>query len=275
MTPPPDPAVPVTPAAPADLAGPAHWNDVWGVATRRALSPWSYYTARLDAVFARHVGVGTRVVEIGAGNSRWLPFLARRYGCDVWGIDYSAPGVAQARARLHAAGVTGSERIVQGDVFAPHPALEGRFDVLWSAGFVEHFDDVSRAVRRLAEFLRPGGVMLTLVPNMDGAIGCLHRWADPSVFAMHQRLAPARLDAEHRAAGLEVVEPGVYLGVFSLGVVNAGRLRRPLPAWVDRAVWGTVLGFQQAVCLPWRVLGWHPESRAWSPYVVGCYRRPA
>jgi len=257
---------------PHDLAGMEHWDGVWAVAPRRPLSPRSYYTRRLDEVFSRYLRPGAAVFEAGAGGSRWLPYLATRFSCRVNGMDYSEPGVRAAREHLRQASVAGT--VTLGNVLEPHPDLERQFDLVWSAGLIEHFDDPARVVGGLARFLRPGAVMVTLVPNLQGAVGRLHRVVDAAVYRMHRVLDPADLDRAHAAAGLVPVEPAAYFGVFSLGVANWSRLRFRLPRWLDGLFWSSVLGTQQLVCGVASVLGVRPESRTFSPYVVGVYRRP-
>lgn len=87
-----------------DMAGLGHWEGVW---RRAARSPYksvarslTYGAARLRNLFSQYVPCGAKVLEIGCGGSRWLPFLARRLGCEVWGIDYSEEGTRLCRTYL-------------------------------------------------------------------------------------------------------------------------------------------------------------------------------
>lgn len=254
-----------------DLAGRTTWDDIWRRESARTADLRSYYDARISALFDAHVATGSRVLEVGCGGSVWLPLLAHRKRCEVWGIDYSRRGVELARANLERAGASGT--IVLGDALADNDVPMDHFDVLWSYGVVEHFDDVEAVVRRLAKHLRPGGLMITLVPNLAGAIGWLHRVVDPEIYAGHMRLLPEDLDRAHLDAGLAVEGAARYYGVFSIGVVNFNRFRKRLPTLVDRLFWAAVIGTQQAACLPFRVVGKHPETRTFSPWAVGVYRR--
>jgi len=253
-----------------DLAGTLYWDRLWRRSAGQRVDLRSYYAYRLARLFRRFVAPGARVLEVGCGGSVWLPYLADRHGAEVWGVDYSPAGVALARANLAAAGVAGT--VVFGDAFDAPQVPRRSFDVVWSNGFVEHFADVAAAVAALACYLRPGGIMITLVPNLEGGVGWLHRVIDPEVYAAHVRVSPRLLDHAHRRAGLRGVAPARFFGVFSLGVVNFTRLRRRLPARLDAVLWRTLVGIQQAVCLPWRLLHVAPESRLLSPYVVGVYQ---
>src|SRR5206468_5822487 len=114
---------------------------------------------RLLNLFREHGGLtpGARVLEIGCGRSPWLPFLARRFGCLVTGIDIEPHAARLARANLEGACVPGT--IVCGDAFDPgaHPGLLRCFDLVYSMGVLEHFADPAERIARLARYLGPGG----------------------------------------------------------------------------------------------------------------------
>lgn len=260
-----------TDQVPDDLAGASYWDHIWMRERSRRFSTWSFYDYRFDLVFQRLIPRGSRVLEVGCGNSRWLPHFARRYGCEVWGVDYSEPGVALAKRNLEVDGVDG--RIVLGDALVNGLIPEGYFDVLVSFGLVEHFSSASWVIRTMARYLKVGGIMVTSVPNLSGFVGWLHRAADQSVFQAHVVMRPCELDAAHGLAGLEVAVPATYFGVFSLGVVNFNRVRSFLAPWFDKILWTSVIIFQQVICAPFRVCGLYPETAIFSPWILGAYRR--
>lgn len=257
---------------PQDLAGRDFWDRVWTVPRSSRVNPISFYHALYMRLFGRMVRPGMRVLEAGCGGSIWLPFLARSLHAEVWGIDYSEVGAKIAERNLRIAGVAG--KIIIDNVLSTTALPAGGFDLVFSFGLIEHFSDPVAVVRRLAGFLAPRGRMLTSVPNLYGAVGLLHRVADPEIYQAHLRFTPSALDAVHIDAGLTVVERARYLGVFSLGVVNFYSWRRRLPRLLGTVLWWGVLALQQAAVLPWRLIGWYPESRRFSPWVQGVYRKP-
>jgi SAM-dependent methyltransferase len=211
-------------------------------------------------------------LEIGCGGSVWLPYFAKHMQCEVWGIDYSAPGVDLCLDNLRAEGVSGN--IILGDVFDSSGIPQRSFDVLWTAGFIEHFKNVGWVIGRLAEYLKPGGVMITLVPNLYGFVGWLHRTVDQKVFNAHIKIHPEMLDRLHSEAGFEILSRAQFFGIFSIGVVNFNRFRAQLPGILDAVFWSSILIIQQSICLPFRLLGFHPETRWFSPWILGIYRLP-
>ena len=197
----------------APLAEESYWSANWARerALPRPVAPgdpglansvdraWHAYFRRALA----GVAPGSRLLEIGAARSRWLPYFARHFGLTVAGLDYSERGCAQAREMLSLAGLQGD--IFCADLFAPPPGLLGRFDVVVSFGVVEHFPDTAAAVAACTRLLGPGGRMITTVPNMRGIPGALQRMLDPKIYRIHVPLRPGDLRAAHECAGLEVV----------------------------------------------------------------------
>ena len=255
-----------------NLAGIEHWNSVWNRDKVKRIDLRSYYDYRLSVFFQQWIDPSSRVLEVGCGGSVWLPYFAKHMQCEVWGIDYSAPGVELCLDNLRAEGVSGN--IILGDVFDSTEIPQRSFDILWSAGFIEHFNDIRRVIGRLAEYLKPGGVMITLVPNLNGFVGWLHRVVDQEVFYAHTKIEPKMLDRLHSEAGFEILSRAQFFGIFSIGVVNFNRFKAQLPGILDAVFWSSILIIQQSICLPFRLLGFHPETRWFSPWILGIYRLP-
>jgi hypothetical protein len=91
-----------------------------------------------------------------------------------------------------------------------------------TVGVVEHFVDTSRCVAACSRFLKPGGVIITMIPNMRGMLGWLQKRIDRQIFDGHVALDPTQLAAAHRDAGLIECE-GFYYLVLNLGVLNSAR----------------------------------------------------
>jgi 2-polyprenyl-3-methyl-5-hydroxy-6-metoxy-1,4-benzoquinol methylase len=213
-------------AAPHDLAGRDHWDEVYGTvgAITSGWRPAQYETLLLERLLLssiRDAGART-VLEIGCGSSVWLPHLAREGQVTVAGLDYSPRGCELARKRLAAEGVAGT--IYCGDLFTASAGDIGQYDLLFSLGVVEHFTDLPGVVRALARFVKPGGRLLTEVPHLwtRGGIWSIHgllSWLwQPELLAKHHTTTRRQLERACRAAGLHVVESG-YLGTFSLNIV--------------------------------------------------------
>src|SRR4051794_40483195 len=110
-----------------DRAGQSYWEQVWqGQRIPSAINPhsrrlrnhmYSCFHTYFERAFADRPHKNQDVLEVGCGRSRWLPYLAKEFGFNVSGIDYSPVGCDQAEAILAAAHVNG--RIVHADLFSP------------------------------------------------------------------------------------------------------------------------------------------------------------
>jgi len=211
------------------------------------------------------------IVEAGCGGSAWLPVFATRYGCDVLGVDYSPRGCALAWATLERAGAPG--RIVEADLFNPPAEVAGELaacaDVVFSQGLAEHFTPTSALTKRLAWLLKPGGLAVTIVPNMRGITGLAQRLADRRIFGLHVPLGPGELALAHAEAGLTPLEQG-WLGTLNLGVVNCSGLPRGLGRPLELAL----AGASMAVWSLERLFGVELPSAFASPLVYCAARKP-
>lgn len=261
----------------ADKAGRAHWDVAWlrdapapvDADDRRLRNHVNLRLVRLlDGLLPRPAPAGALLVEAGCGGSAWLPLFATRYGYDVAGVDFSEAGCGLARATLERAGVSG--RIVRADLFDPPGELAACADVVFSQGLAEHFTPTSALTRRLAWLLKPGGLAVTLVPNMRGLTGLLQRVCDRRVFDLHVPLTPAALARAHAEAGLKPVESG-WLGTLNLGVVNLSGL----PRAVGRPLSMAFAAVSMAVWTLERTLGGELPGRFASPVAWCAARKPA
>ena len=259
-----------------DRAGQSYWDSVWAGAAlpvardldRRSLRGWidSHYLR----VFRTFLPPGGHpdIIEIGCGNSLWLVYFNRYFNARVTGIDYTDSGCATARAVLDVHGVAGDIR--RADLFSPPDDLKGRFDVVYTNGLVEHFEDTATCLRHCAAFARAGGHIVTFIPNLSGVLGAAQKALDRAIYDIHVPLDLPQLKRAHEDAGLEIVD-AAYIMPLNTYMLNATRL--------NRGPWGLLARAAQA--LPARLaylcesLGVKiPASRALSAYIYVIARRP-
>jgi cyclopropane-fatty-acyl-phospholipid synthase len=95
---------------------------------------------------------GASVLDIGCGWGGWLRFCAER-GVDVTGISLSRHQLQHARRELESRRVPGT--VLYADFFSFAP--DRRFDAISMMGVLEELSDYRLVLRRISEWLRPGG----------------------------------------------------------------------------------------------------------------------
>ncbi len=260
------------------LTEPAYWDRTWqsvdvpklvDLSDRRLgnhgnIAFHDFFSAVLGAENLR----GGNLIEIGCAQSKWLPYFDKVHGFAVTGLDYSEIGCDRSRAILQQARSSGD--IVLADMFTPPDDLRSRFDVVLSMGLVEHFADTTAAVRACAALAKPGGIVITTVPNMCGIVGLGQRWLDRGVYEKHVPLDREQLREAHEQSGLAIVR-SEYLLAANFAVINHPNVK---PAVANKLVRGILVATTGGVWAFERYGRSVPATRVFSPYVACVGRKP-
>ena len=249
----------------------SYWDETYRTRKRQPplrLGGVGSYCNRLILEKLLEIGLaGKRVLEIGAGDSAWLPYLAKRYPSSrCVGMDYAEVGciLLSERARDEGAAV----EVVRGDMFSENSPLHRSFDLVLSFGLVEHFGDLGRVLCAKSRFVKPGGSVFTLIPNMAGILGFLTRAWNPGVYAQHNPHDLQSFLLGHQQAGLAVVSSG-YLGSNNFGLLSSCfPQRRGIAFNTHRALYALSLAV-------WWIEGRSgklPSSQLFSPYLYAICR---
>ncbi len=201
-----------------------HWENAWSRPPRMRLpSSLNVATRNLQRILKVHVKPGMKFLEIGCAPGKILVWVAKSLRADVSGLDYSERGLGHARRLFQALNVEGDLRCE--DLFETTFAPE-YFDMVFSAGVIEHFEDPREIIRRHVLLLKRGGTALITVPNFGGVYGKLQNRWDPERLSTHntsimfppalEKLAPSDL-----VTGVHAY----YAGRLSPWLVSFHRLR--------------------------------------------------
>jgi 2-polyprenyl-3-methyl-5-hydroxy-6-metoxy-1,4-benzoquinol methylase len=172
------------------------------------------------------------LLDVGCGTGGFLFQLQTRHENDyaVTGLEVSAPAAEHARAQgLH---------VIQAPL-TEHRFGDARFDSVTFWAVLEHLPDPLAQTRRASELLRPGGVLLALVPNRRSLamrlLGPWYRYVLPEHVNYFSTQTLAELVTR---AGLNVVATG-------------GAHFNPIVIWQDwrRGALATVPESQRAALL--------------------------
>jgi SAM-dependent methyltransferase len=255
------------------LTGPAHWDEYWErtaeLPIEMAKGEQSGSTAILD-ILDRFIAARTplSVLELGGAPGGYTAYLWRRFGHDVCVMDNSPAGVALTRENFRLLGVPGE--VLQRDLFSetsPAP----RFDVVYSLGLIEHFEDTESVVRAHFAYLKPGGRLIIGCPNLRGVNEVALRWLSPSALSWHHlQVMDIRtwasferaLQLDRRFSGYVAgFQPGAFWRCERHGIAFRA-LSRALVTLGQH--WNGRVGRAIARC----------NSRHWSYYAMGVYDRP-
>lgn len=249
-----------------NLTEKSYWDDTYRLKkpkSPRGFDSFLNYSNRQILSKFRQLDLANKnVLEIGAGDSIWLPYLAKAFpDARFTGVDYSEQGCALLAERAREEDATVD--VVLQDMFAEPSSLHGRFDVAYSLGVVEHFDDLAMVLQAKRRYLKPGGLMFTVIPNMAGALGSLTRMWNRDVYEKHNPHDRASFLSAHEQAGLSLVSGG-YLGSSDFGVLASCFPDRRGAAWQ-----------MSRVLIATSVAGWWledklrvaPTSKMLSPYI--------
>lgn len=143
---------------------PETWDQMW---SRR-----DWFTKLLDfgrevyniffgGFLNRYIAPDKEMIELGCGSAT-LTLSLRHKLKNLVGIDNSEEAVALAAS--HAQRMNVAAEFVTADIFVLPENLKNRFDVVWSQGLMEHFENYESVVRAHFDAAKPGGTILISVP---------------------------------------------------------------------------------------------------------------
>lgn len=140
------------------------WDQYWRSRCQQDVSRAGWSKRRIIEVLERYVRPSMAVLDAGCGTGFFSLFF-HASGCQVSCLDYSEEALAITRRVTRGACCAYLKR----DLLVPGTGaeLQGRFDLIFSDGLLEHFELTDQrcildSFRRMA---RPGGLIVTVVPN--------------------------------------------------------------------------------------------------------------
>lgn len=255
-----------------DLTDTPYWERFWTQAPMRIVpsrgSVKDFVREQALELLTDHVHSGERWVEIGCAGSRFLLDFPLRLNATLDGVDIVESALHQTQAELQKHGLQPSLRLH--DYREPTLEEEQAYDGLISWGFVEHFADCVTVHQELSKYLRPGGTLISVVPNMTGLPGLLQQWTDLETFLSHNALTTQILADACTAAGLEVLssEPIVSLNLGVINPANRSRLAR-------RLIQTPFVGLSRASAVLDNARKVRPRRKLWAaPYLMLVARKP-
>lgn len=176
-----------------------YWEDVWEAVSipqeRRAED-----IHEVHRILSRVLPKGDlELIEVGCAPGSWLVYFHKCFGYAASGIELAGKACEKTVENLSLQNISGE--IFHRDFFEfEHEP----YDVVFSAGFIEHFEDVAPVIQRIADLCTSGGGrVITMIPSMQGINRWISKTFRPHVAAGHFPINKKELRECHERCGLK------------------------------------------------------------------------
>lgn len=210
------------------LTDPNFWDGFWNNISIPVRINYNLKNDRIIAkAFADFAPKGPDLCsfEVGCAPGKWMVYLREHFGYFVAGCEYLPAAVEKTKENLSYHGFSEKDfRLISGDFFEMDE--DTQYDLVYSFGFIEHFEDPEKVLDAHLRLLKPGGRLIVGLPSFRGVNYRIQKIIDNYI---HNPLLPAHnLEAMNpwiykdygRLRGLKVLFSG-FVGGFEPSLFNA------------------------------------------------------
>lgn len=166
-----------------------------------------------------------KIIEVGCAPGKYLINFNKNFGYEPYGVEYSEKGVKIAKENFEKFRLN-TQNIIQADFFDPNfeQKHKEQFDLVFSRGFIEHYDDVKSVVQKHLSLIKSGGYVIISIPNLSGVNKLIGKFLNIESYNLHN---VSIMDLEKFAdlfpkSEVQKIYSG-YVGFFSFGLFNTNR----------------------------------------------------
>jgi len=230
-----------------------HWDKYF-----TEYQPKRIETVFFAEIFDKHLQPDSSktVLEVGCAGGEYLCYLAKRFGFLPYGVDYSDE--IKKTTDLFVFNGMPAPDLHQGDFFSWQP--DRTFDVVFSIGFIEHFEDTRMVIKKHLDLLAPGGKLIITLPHFAHLQYFFHWMIDRENLRVHNtsmmRLPVIRRALEGLPLRLDHLD---YYQTFGF--------------WTERKSWNiwqklVKQGIDIFGKVMWKLLGFRRSNFLFSPHIV-------
>lgn len=231
--------------------------------SRMSQVPWSIRNQ--NTILHQYVpsGPNVKMLELGCFPGTFLKYFHQIFGHTVSGLEYVEESCKKCKSILKEVGVPAT--IIHGDLFNNEWNSDSTtWDVVFSAGLIEHFDDSSPAVEEHLKLVSPGGFCVITLPNHSGLNGKLMKIIDRPMWNLHNRMSASDVkDAFFRTHSSDQFELLCCCYAEHFGFWNCGVYERISSVGKSAFLVGRGVG-----AIAETALGWIPNSKFLSPNII-------
>jgi 2-polyprenyl-3-methyl-5-hydroxy-6-metoxy-1,4-benzoquinol methylase len=216
-------------------------REIWDASIERHV--WNQYHNQLDLYLSlAEKYAAQRVLDVGCAQGT-LALLLAESGRSVTAVDIRSQFLEYAKTRYE----VGDIRFIAANVF--DAADIGTFDLVFANQIIEHLVYPADFLRKLSQFVRPGGILVASTPNHDYFRSSLPSYAELGDPAQHEKRQFSAGGGDHffayteeelrnaaREADLEVAEVIYFETPWISGHVLVRYLHHILPVRLLRVL---------------------------------------
>lgn len=202
-----------------------YWNEIWNIEIKKnSIQNNFYYGKRgiFTKIIKKYLGniCDKEIIEIGGGGINYrLLNMALIHGARTSAVDYSAKGI-EVLSELFSINNSTVELILS-DV--EDLTIESKYDIATHWGVIEHFHDPSLVIKKTYQLLKPGGMTIFSMPNMNSWAATYWRKWCPENWSKHVNHDPEVLVLMLKNSGFTDVSY-FYYGVPAVKYYNWEKL---------------------------------------------------
>ena len=139
-------------------------------------------------------------------------------------------------------------------------STDGKYDIVFSLGFIEHFNDTRDVILRHVDLLAPGGLLLIVLPNLLGLNGWIQRRFDKENY-----------DA-HNLKSMEIDQLKKIMATFSLKDLRVEYTRKPI-VWLEPKAKTSLMIRRMVKMISYAIKLFPVKGKFLSPYIVIAARK--
>ncbi|MBN1365150.1 MAG: class I SAM-dependent methyltransferase [Syntrophaceae bacterium] len=198
------------------------------------------------------------LIEIGCAPGRWMAFFNKEFNYQVSGIEYARDAASVTIKNLNLQGIQ-AEVII--DDFLSWDSDKRRYEIVFSAGFIEHFQNLTYVVEKLCNL--SSRYVVTMVPNLYGVNGFIRKKFSSKNFSEHIPIDVSTLESLHKRFKLKTLFCNYIGGVRFVPPGDGSQFYRNHRNCA-KLIYIPVIMFNLLSTRFWRCLKMTPNSRLFS-----------
>ncbi len=167
---------------------------------------WEFYT-----ICSKYINPSYKnIFEIGCAPGNYLIKFHELFWLHPSGIEYSEPGVRVLEQNFKANNIDAD--IIHGDFFDTKFLSENewKYDIVYSMGFIEHFDDPRSVIENHFRITKKDGLVIIVIPNLSYFNKIM---TEKTILDIHNRTI-MNIDVLRKLFDGYTIISGSYLGWF-------------------------------------------------------------